>query len=441
MLECGLSQSNNLKKDYLTNNHKFNFKTKSIKYLFLMHLHIDHIGRAPLLYRRGFRGRVIVPEGSKRFIKDMLEDSAKIMGRDAYTLSIYYGKTIEPLYSVEDVNGFLNLIEEFPIKARFKLDENVEFCFIPSGHIIKSAQLELWITSGNTTKKILYTSDLGNRQISKPFVEPFEEVNKANLVIGETTYGDPKKPVATERIREKDINKLKELINLTCIEGKSKLLIPAFALDRSQLMLCLLYQMFKDKKDFNIPIIYDSPLGLKHLKSYFNTVTDENDLKLLKDAATWPNVIQIGSWEESKYWSECSGPAIIIASSGMMQNGRILTYLPNILKNFNNCIVFCGFLSENSLGWKIKQKEKVIRVNNKRILNRANIFTLNSFSSHIQYPDLLNYYSNINCEKIALVHGEQNSKVAFKNNLEKELYNKSKNTKVIAVNKSTVIHL
>ena len=406
-----------------------------------MHLHIDHIGRVPLLYRRGFRGRIIVPEGSKRFIKDMLEDSAKIMVRDAYTLSVYYAKTIEPLYSVEDAKGILELIEERPIKTKIKLDDNIEFRFIPSGHIIKSTQLELWITSGNTTKKILYTSDLGNKQILKPFVEPFEKVEKANLVIGETTYGDPKKPIATQKTREKDINKLKELINLTCIEKKSKLLIPAFALDRSQLMLCLLYQIFKDDKDFNVPIIYDSPLGLKHLKSYFNTITDEDELKLLKNAATWSNVIQIDSWEESKYWSEYDGPAIIIASSGMMQNGRILTYLPNILRNYNNCIVFCGFLSENSLGWKIKQKEKIIRINNKNIVNRANIFTLNSFSSHMQFPDLLEYYSSINCEKIALVHGEHNSKIIFKDELEKQLYNKNNNAKVIAVNKSTIIHL
>ena len=371
----------------------------------------------------------------------MLEDSAKIAGRDAATLSIYFGKEIEPLYDMTDVNGFIDLIEEVDFKTPIKINDNLTIEYIPSGHIINAAQIILWITSGNTTKKILYTSDLGNRQIPKYYVEPFEPVEGANLVIGETTYGDAKRNAATLTTRKKDLIKMHEIIQNTCLHNRHKVLIPVFALDRAQMMLTLLYEMFGEDSGFNIPVIFDSPLGQKHLKSYFNLIENEEELNLLKKALAWRNVVQVNEWTESKYWSEYQGPCVILASSGMMQNGRITTYLPTILSHWENHILFCGFLSEGSLGWKIKQKDKYISLNGKHILNQCRISSLNSFSSHMQYVDLLDYYSNLNCEKIALVHGEQNTKIQFMADLQKEIERKNKNSKVIAVNKSTVIHL
>lgn len=435
LLECGLSQSNNTLNDYKTNSRKFNFKVKDIDYIFLMHSHLDHTGRVPLLFARGCEATVIVPKGTTRILKDMFYDSAHIMQKDAELLSRQVGREVKPLYVEEDVEAALSHFVEYDFCEKYELSEDLEFQYLHSGHILSGAQLELWIKENNQVKKILYTSDLGNISVPKHYCEKFVPSEKAHLVIAETTYGDKQRRCASMKEREKDLEKIRQVVFNTCVLNKSRVLIPTFALDRAPEILTALYDIFGEDETFNVPIILDSPLMLKHFKSYFNILAEEK-LEKLKKVLSWKNIVQVGEWSESKHWAENGVPCVILSASGMMVSGRVITYLPQVLADGFAHILFCGFVSENSLGWKIKNGKdtKVFKINNKLCRNRCSITSLNSFSSHMQHDDLLDYYSSINYEKIALVHGEMKTKLAFAEELQQENSKKNKTGKVIVVN-------
>lgn len=441
ILECGLTQSNNLKKDYLINKENFNFKPSKIDYVFCMHLHADHSSRIPLLYRRGCQAPLILPKNSKEIYLDMQLDSNHIMERDSEYLGRVLGRNVEPLYTEEDVYKSYSKIKEYPMNELIKLNDNISFKFINSGHIISSAQIELWLTSGNTTKKIIYTSDLGNDLIDKYYVNSFEPFEKADLVIGESTYGDSKRSIANKALRKKDLEKLKSIIEYQCLERRQKILIPVFALDRLPEILTEIYMLYKDS-DFNIPVVIDTPLGIKHIKNYFHILKGQQ-LELLDEVMKWKNIIQVQSYTETLGWARTPRPCIILASSGMLTAGRSITYAENMVDDFNAHIIFCGYSTENSIGWKIKHPKdfKYIEINGNKLHNRCGVTDLHSFSSHMQYPSLIKYYTNINCTQLALVHGEMNSKIKFAAALKEEYTKKNKSTRVICVNKSMKINL
>lgn len=442
LLECGLAQSNDLKGDYLTNSKNFNFKTKEIDYIFLSHWHADHSCRIPLLYMRGCQADIIIPTGGTRILKDMFLDSAHIAMKDAETLSRQTGREVKPLYTEADAMNAIGHCKEFDFNKKIDLNDDISFNFIHAGHILMSAQIELWITESNKTKKILYTGDLGNTNIEKYYVDNFQRCEKANLVIAETTYGDRTRPSADKRTREKDLIKLKEIITNTCLHNRSRVLIPVFALDRAQEMLAILFDMFADDKDFKIPVLLDSPLMLKHVKSYFN-ILQGGKLEKFNKVMSWKNIVQIGDWPETKTWAENNQACIILSSSGMLTSGRVINYLPQVLANPFSHILFCGYMSENSLGWRIKNGKdtKIIKINDIMCRNRCPITSLTSFSSHMQHNGLLEYYSSINCDKIALVHGQMKNKISFGAELQDEYSKKNRTTKVTIVNSGTVINL
>ena len=239
------------------------------------------------------------------------------------------------------------------------------------------------------------------------------------------------------------MDKLKEIIQNTCLRDKARVLIPCFALDRLQTMVTILYDLFGKDPSFKIPILLDTPLGLKHVKSYFNILEGE-DLEKFSEVMSWKNIIQIKDYPETKHWAEeTDQPCVILAASGCLVSGRAISYIPNILSYWRNHILFCGFLPEGTLGWKIKNsKSKYIKINDKiSCRNQCYITARTSFSSHMQYPSLLKYYSNINSDKIALVHGQMDTKLSFQKDLQEELSRKNKTTKVICVNSGTKINL
>ena len=442
LLECGLVQSNNILSDYRANNQKFNFKVKDIDYVFLMDRHADHSLRTPLLYKRGCQATIIVPKGATRIFKDMLLDCAKINQKDADYLSRCYGRTIEPLYTEEDVHKTMAHVIEYNINERIQLNDELAFNFLRSGHVITAASIELWLKSNNNVKKIYYSSDLGNDAVSKYYVEPKQKCEKANIAIVETTYSDSSRHSITVKDRKKDIEKIEQVIRQTCNIQKGKVLIPCFALDRSVEMLTTIYDIFKDDESFNIPILLDSPLMLKHIKSYFNILTGDKLLKL-EEVMKWKNIVQIEEWTETQNWAESSRPCVIISSSGYLQAGRSLVYLPYILKDCNSHIMFCGYCSEGSLAWQIKtgDKRKYIKVGEQYVSNKCSITSLNSFSSHIQYKEMLDYYSSIDYENILLVHGNMSSKLTFAEELRRELSKKNRTSKVTVVNSGMKISI
>lgn len=434
LLECGLHQSNSPKDDYKINSARFDFKPKNIDLIFLGHVHIDHSGLIPRLYAQGCEAKIIAPKGTKDLFKLLALDSAYIIKRDCEFLNKRYKMRAVPFYDEEDVYTALSCFKEYEYGELIELNDRVSFRFVPSGHILAAAQIELWLTEGNQTRKILYTGDLGN-SIPKHYVVPFEPVHKANLAICEATYSDAMRQV-TVKDRETDLAKIKTVIQETCFEKGGKVLFPTFSLDRTQNMLTYLYEMYSDKK-FNIPILIDSPLATKLCGTYLRLLNgDERDL--LEHALTWENVHIVDSYEESVQWQKQKRPMIILAASGFMQAGRSRNWAKCILPDSKSHILFIGFASEGSLAGRLrKAKTKTVSIDERSYANRCGITTLHSFSSHIQHDDMMKYYSEINCEKLCLVHGEYKTKLEFGKKLQEVIFKKNKTSKVVVANKST----
>lgn len=434
LLECGLYQSNSPREDYKINSEKFPFKPKNIDYIFLNHVHIDHSGRIPALFAQGCHGKIICPKGSKELFKMLALDSSYIIERDCEWLC-RSGMKATPFYSASDVHVALKHLQEYEFDVVHQLNDNISFRFVSSGHIINSAQLELWITEGEQTKKILYTSDLGN-SLPKYYISPFQAVNKANLAICESTYAGETHSVSLKN-RSTDLDKIKTIINETCIENKGKVLFPTFSLDRTQNLLTVLYKMFGDNNDFKIPILIDSPLAIQITAAYLRLLPD-NDRRLLEDALSWKNVQIVKDYNDSMKYQLSKTPMIVLAASGFMQAGRSRAWAKQLLPNSKSHIIFVGYASENSLAGKLKNMtNKTITIDKKRYACRCGITNLRSFSSHMQRKDMLNYYSNIICDKLCLVHGNYKAKREFAKQLQEEIQRKNKTNKVVVANKST----
>lgn len=445
LVDCGLVQGNqSLLKEYQANTSRFTFKEKNVDYVFVTHAHVDHSGRLSLLTKRGFQGKIIVPEGNKDLIRELQLDSAKIMLRDAEDLSRKLKREYPPIYEENDVKGMMNYIEEFPFKERIKLDEEVTFEFIPSGHIIGAAQLILYIKNGSTIRKIAFTGDLGNIKTESYYANIFEPIQNANLLIGESTYASVEKS-ARAKDREKDLEKIKAFVYDVCVDGKGQLLFPSFSLMRSQVILTILYEMFKDDKEFNITVYVGSPLTCK-INKIFNETLDGGQLKRWIEASSWDKVKFINNFEEIEEILNKDEPAIYISSAGMLNARFSVGIAEKLLPQSKNGIAFIGYAVEGSLAWKIKQKKtKTIAINGKQIHSRCRVINLSSFSSHMQRNELCDYYSGGfgtgSYDKVVLQHGNMKDRIELSKTLQELISKRNRTDKVIVANKSTEILL
>lgn len=447
LFELGMIQNHNsIVKNYNENCAVLNkVKAKSIDMIIIGHVHCDHIGLIPMIFSKGNKdAKIIVPKNSKCLLKEMWTDCAYINRRDYDLVNHKSEKKIDtPLYTQKDVELALNNIVEIEIGNIINIDDGIKIRYTPAGHILRSCQTELFFTNNSYTKKILFTSDLGNPLIEnrKVFVEKFKSVTNANICICESTYGKKK-----SSMKKKDIfldrKKIKTVIEQFCIDSNHRVLIPTFSLDRMPFIIWELYQIFGSDKHFNIPVIIDSPLANRLLDCYSSILTDDAKEKFDK-MMSWKNIKRIITPEDSKAAISENKAKIICASSGMLTAGRSIKWVQNILPNENDCILFIGYAGNDTLAGRIKNagKQKTITINGKQYKNKCQIVDLHSFSSHMQHNELINYYKNINCEKIYLVHGDEQSRKELKEDLEKELYKNCKSTRVIIVNKNMKISI
>ena len=419
-------------------------KSKSIEMVIVGHLHCDHIALIPMLFARGnTQARIIVPKNSTSILKEMWYDCCYINQRDVETLNRRDDKSYTPLYTENEVKQALSHVEEIEVGNIISLDENVSIRYTPAGHILCSCQTEVFINGGSHTRKILFTSDLGNTMIEdrKVFVEPFQKVNSANIVFGECTYGRRKGSMSKKDI-ELDRLKMKTVIDQYCVDGHHRVLIPIFSLDRMPFIIWELYQIFGKDENFKIPILVDSPLANRLLDCY-SSILEGDKKEKFDEMMSWKNIQRIITPEDSKAAIGDSSPKVILASSGMLTAGRSLKWIQNILPKEEDCVLFVGYAGGDTLAGKIKncREQKTININGKPFKNKCQIVDLHSYSSHMQRKDLLNYYKGINTEKIYLVHGDTQARLEFKEDLEKELENCLKSTRVVIVNKGTKIKL
>ena len=440
LIEAGLYQSNDIVGDYKVNNRNLNFNIKKLDFIILGHVHADHSMLIPRLYAEGCKARIIVPKGTKGFYKLMGQDSAYIIERDCLSLEKKYKKSFHRMYTESDVFESMKYMEEYEMGEKIELSDRLTIRFTPSGHIVSAAQIELWVSNEvkNKTSKILYTSDLGNIRIPKYYSSKFEPVEKANIVIGECTYNDKKRDVKPVT-RTKDINKMKEIIKNS--EGIVE--IPIFTLDRCPNILTILYDIFGNDPEFKTEVVVDSPLAVKMLKEYCDVLDDE-EAKKLYDVLSWKNVRLISESATSKSYMLTCKKAVVLTAAGMLSKGRSRLWLKKIIEDEKNTILFVGYASENTLAHTIKKAKNSrskIKIDDVEYRNRCKIVDLKSFTSHMQYGDLIDYYSDISADKICLVHGEQTGKLEFAKVLQEEIDKKGNRARVIAVNRYMSLNL
>ena len=446
LFELGIIQSNStILGNYKDNCAIFNkIKPKKIEMIIVGHCHCDHIGLIPMLFARGNKDvKIIVPKDSKRILKEMWSDTAYINERDCDALNRKGDKSYTPLYTQDEVEMALRNVVEIEIGDIVNIDDNVSIRYTPAGHILRSCQTELYINGESHTRKILFTSDIGNRMIEdrKVFVEKLQPVTSCNICIGESTYGR-RKGSMSKKDPEIDRMKMRTVIKQFCVDNNHRVLIPTFSLDRMPFILWELYQLFGKDKNFKIPILVDSPLSNRLLDCY-SSILDGESKEKFDEMISWKNIKRIITPEDSKAAIADKGTKIICASSGMLTAGRSVKWVQSILPNENDCILFVGFAGGDTLAGKIKNgtTQKTININGKPYKNKCQLVDLHSYSSHAQRQELINYYKGLNCEKIYLVHGDEQARLELKEDLENAFADCCKSTRVIIVNKGTKISL
>lgn len=436
LIEAGLVQGGTVLEDWRANTRRLPFRPSDIDFIFVGHAHADHTLLIPRLYAMGCHARIIAPVGLRDLFAIMAPDSAYIISRDAELLSKTTGKTVQPFYTLDDVNACLPYFEEHEFGIKVNLCENLSFRFTPSGHLLNAAQIELWVRNGNHTAKIGYTSDLGSA-LPRRFINHFEPLQQCDLLIGESTYARELRPI-TPKDRRTDLSKLEAVVRNT-VEDGHRVLIPVFALDRAQNMAGFLYDIFGHDPTFTAPVLIDSPLALQMFE-YMRTHASEEDRTYLEAVLHWPNLHMIQSYEESKSWMDSSRPCVVLSSAGMLTAGRSRRWATRLLPDPYAHILFCGFSIENSLAGQLKEiGRRTVNIDGQKVKCRCAITDLHSFSGHMGRDGLLAYYTSVDANKIALVHGDFDEKVHFADDLQQKISDAGKTGRVICVNKATEI--
>lgn len=421
LLDCGLTQGHDIMTDYRLNREMLKkIKVSDVDYILGHECHIDHTGLIPYLFSKNNKAHIYFPTGSTEILRLLWEDSAKIFTADCQKLQRKHGIKATPYYTQKEIESALNRIIEIDYNTPYQINEAITIAYIPSGHLIYSAQTMIEIKEGNIIKRLLYTGDLGG-VVARPYVEPRQTPSFADLVIGENTYNTPSR-MNKAYDREKDVEKIKSIV-----KEYNKILFPAFSLGRTQELLTLLYREGIHKE---CTIYLDSPLAQKICEIW-------------PESEEWNRIMEsckkINSFEASEALQRSNEHCIIVSAGGMCNGGRSVSHLKTILPNPNNHIVFIGYASPETLAGKIKSNQKEIIIEGENYLNKANFTELVSFSSHASYEELLDYYTKIRYNRIALVHGEYSGKVSFCQALQGKLHSQGNSAKVICVNEDTKI--
>ena len=420
LLDCGLFQGKGSETAGM--NRDFGFNPSEIDFLVLSHAHIDHSGNIPGLVKNGFSGKIICTPATLDLCKIMLLDSAHIQENDIKYINkrrIKRGEEpLEPLYSVSDVNNALNLFQEVPYNKQHKLFDGFNVTFTDSGHILGSAAVNIDFFENGQTKKLCFTGDIGRYDgsiLKDP--QPFPQ---ADVIICESTYGD--RLHSDKTLSEK---LLFDVVYYTCITKKGKLIIPAFSLGRTQEIVYALDQMENKKMLPRIKVYVDSPLSVNAtnvMRAHPECFNEEMLDYMKKDPNPFGfgNLIYIQDVKDSKMLNELDEPCIIISASGMIEAGRIKHHISNNISNQKNTILIVGYAEPNSLGGKIRNGEKVVRIFGEDHEVKADVRIMDSYSAHGDYKEMIQYLSCQNKKQVKqlfLVHGEYETQLNFKEKL------------------------
>lgn len=420
LVDCGMFQGK--KELRLRNWDKFPVDPKEIDLVVITHAHIDHTGYLPRLVKDGFSGKIICSAATEDLMQIMLLDAAKLQEEEAlFAYKRGYSKHSkpEPLFNTDDAKLVMQLVESHPFKKEIKLLSNISIMFHNAGHILGAAIVEMSLIGDTQQKKIVFSGDLG--RYNDPIMYDPEAITNADILLTESTYGDRLNPMTDVE------GQLTQIVNET-YNNNGVLVIPAFAVGRSQLLIYYFNKLMEAKKIPVLPIFLDSPMAISvtHLYEKFAGIhkikitKDRHELTSIFDAS---NIHFCNSKESSKALNDMKKPAIIISASGMATGGRVLHHLFHRLPNKNDTVLLAGYQAEGSRGRDILEGEKTIKIFGEQVAVNCHVREVHGLSAHADQAELLHWLSNFkkSPKTTFIVHGEEASATVFSQTIQQKL--------------------
>jgi len=418
LLDCGLYQGK--RKEAFERNRNFPFDPSEIDALVLSHAHIDHTGNVPTLVKNGYRGPIWATSATRDLCAIMLLDSAHIQESDVAYVNkkrIKQGKTpFEPLYQRADALEALNQFQSLGYNRPFEVVPGVKAFYREAGHLLGSASVTLDIYDGDRQKRLVFSGDIGREDL--PILRDPAPVEGAEFIIMESTYGQ-----RFHKPPEEAVGAVKQAV-LETIDQGGKIIIPSFAVGRTQAIVYALHQMIDHNEIPKIDVYVDSPLAVNATEIFrlHPEVYDDETFDFLaetnsRDPFGFDQVTYVREVAHSKALNDLDRPAIIISASGMCESGRILHHLKNNITDERNTILFVGYQAENTLGRKILEGEPVVPIFGEDYPVKAKVMKINGYSAHADHNGLLAWLKDAqdrgNVHKVFMVHGELESALAL----------------------------
>ncbi|HKQ80046.1 MAG TPA: MBL fold metallo-hydrolase [Blastocatellia bacterium] len=417
MVDCGLFQG--LKELRMLNWEPFPLNPAAVNSVILTHAHIDHTGYLPKLVRDGFDGPVYATPATVELARILLPDSARLQEEDAAYANKSGSskhKPALPLYSERNANEALRLMESVNYNKNVQLTKKLSFEFVTAGHIIGSSFVLFAFESlDGRRKRMIMTGDLG--RYNEPIIPDPSNVDEADYIVVESTYGDRNHPEYDVKAR------LAEIINETARLG-GHILIPAFAIGRTQQLLYLIRELEEENRIPILPVFVDSPMAVSATKLYLRHAEDHDlEMKDLMDERRNPLATKrfnlARTVQESKEVSAEEESTIVISASGMATGGRILHHLRKRLPDEHNTVIFAGFQAKGTRGRRLVDGEREVKIYGEFVPVRARIERLENLSAHADSNEILRWLGGFKRapEKVFLVHGEPDAQTALKDKI------------------------
>jgi metallo-beta-lactamase family protein len=405
LLDCGMFQGK--RTDSAEKNKTLPIPISEIDAVVLSHAHIDHSGRLPFLVAQGYSKTIWSTSATRDLCAVMLADSAHIQEKDAEFLARRKKSFIEPLYGMRHATRTMELMVGIPYNKSFDVVPGIVGTYVDAGHILGSASVILDCTEGAVTKRLVFSGDIGRSGLA--IIRDPVIPTGANAVIMESTYGN-RDHESVDGARAK----LADVVRTTAARG-GRVLIPAFAVGRTQEILYNLHSLVNEGAIPPIPIYVDSPLAIDTttvFELHPETFDQSEDMvRKVKELFHFPLVHFTRDVEESKAINSAKGPMVVIAASGMVEAGRILHHLANGASDPRNTILIVGFQAEHTLGRRIVEKQPMLKIYGDEVPLRAQVEVINGYSAHADRTELTSWIDKVRVASpgfgpVWLVHGE-----------------------------------